>query len=390
MNIKSLILLAVILGINVANATRFEIFQTVPVETNLAIAGLRSTQDVWLELIQSAKQSIYLEQFYISNSDNNQNDPSLTKVLNALIAAAKSGVQVQIIVDNSFYKNYPADVNSLATNANIHVRIIDLSKTGGIQHAKFFLVDGKLATVGSANFDWRALTHIHEINFLTDDRGYVTKLSNIFASDWGISSPMAGAASTDSGVIPTVPEEQGSNQIQLVASPMVIAPKTDSTIEALFSKIQSAKKSIQIQTYEYSVKNYNSSERWTALSDNLKAAANRGVKVQLLVDQSKVDKNRADLLDLARTPNIEVRGVQVPQWSGGSIPYARLIHSKYMVFDNGASAEKSAWIGTENDQKNYFYASRNVGAIFSIPEAVDQLEQVFQTVWNSPYSRAVN
>ena len=34
---------------------------------------------------------------------------------------------------------------------------------GGVQHAKFFIVDGEEVFLGSQNFDWRALKHIHEL-----------------------------------------------------------------------------------------------------------------------------------------------------------------------------------------------------------------------------------
>ena len=56
--------------------------------------------------------------------------------------------------------------------------------------------------------------------------------------------------------------------------------------------------------------------------------------------------------------NIEVKLVTIPEWSGGFIPFARVIHAKYLVVD----AEHS-WLGTSNWSKDYFFKSRNVGIV---------------------------
>ena len=45
----------------------------------------------------------------------------------------------------------------------------------------------------------------------------------------------------------------------------------------------------------------------------------------------------------------------IPQWSGGEVPFARVAHAKFAIFDG-----RRAWIGTSNWEGDYFAKSRNV------------------------------
>ena len=69
---------------------------------------------------------------------------------------------------------------------NIEVRMIDFGKIGGggIQHSKFFIVDGEQVFFGSQNFDWRALKHIHEIGVRIHHRQAASAYLDIFNLDW--------------------------------------------------------------------------------------------------------------------------------------------------------------------------------------------------------------
>ena len=61
-------------------------------------------------------------------------------------------------------RTYPRTADSLARLPGFEVRLVDFRRiAGGVQHAKFFLVDGETTFLGSQNFDWRALKHIHEL-----------------------------------------------------------------------------------------------------------------------------------------------------------------------------------------------------------------------------------
>jgi 3',5'-cyclic AMP phosphodiesterase CpdA len=52
---------------------------------------------------------------------------------------------------------------------------------------------------------------------------------------------------------------------------------------------------------------------------------------------------KKELVALSQLKKVKVRSVTIPQWSGGKIDYARLIHSKYLVVDGTSSR-----VGSEN------------------------------------------
>ena len=145
---------------DIAGHPEFELVESAPIETVLDNPDIRNTYEVWLEMINGAKKSLDIEQFYISNRAG---EP-LEDIIATIERAADRGVAVRIIAEAKFYKTYPETIERLRRNKNIEARLIDFGKiAGGIQHAKYFIVDGKSVFLGSQNFDWRALKHIHEL-----------------------------------------------------------------------------------------------------------------------------------------------------------------------------------------------------------------------------------
>ena len=345
-----------------------ETVQSVPLETTLTAPGIKLTQQVWLDIINSAQHSIDIEQFYI----NNKAGESLEPVLKAIHDAAARDVQIRFIVDSKFYKTYPDQPNILSQVKNIQVRTIDFSSTGGIQHSKYFVADQSDAYVGSANFDWLALSHIHEVGLHIKDSKTGSSLESIFEADWATATPLqknlAQFAVDDSVVV--------------VASPVSKNPSgLGASLNAIIQSIDTARKSLRIQMYEYNTRNLPGKPKWTLLDSAIRRAAARGVRVQIAVDVIAMKAGSDDLKSLASVKNVEVRTITIPQWSGGHLDYARLVHSKYFTVD-----DTSGWVGSENWSLNYFIGSRNVGLIFQSSEINRQLNSVFDQVWNSNYT----
>jgi phosphatidylserine/phosphatidylglycerophosphate/cardiolipin synthase-like enzyme len=262
-------------------------------------------------------------------------------------------------------------------------RTIDFSSTDGVQHAKFFLVDRQVSFVGSQNFDWRALNQIHEIGLKINDVTVATNLQAIFEKDWRAGKTV-GSQKVD-GILGTRTVAQDAS-LRVVAAPEKINPDGISyTLDSLTSLISEAgNTTIRIQVMEYTTRPNRGSPKWKAIDDALRAAASRNVKVQLMVDISDLKKAKGDLTALAALDNVEVRVVTIPPWSGGAVPFARLIHSKYMVIDT-----RVAWVGSENWSENYFENTRDVGVITSANNVTRALNQVFEQVWNSAYAKSL-
>jgi phosphatidylserine/phosphatidylglycerophosphate/cardiolipin synthase-like enzyme len=367
-------------------APRVEVVQSVPIETTLDVAGIPHTQEVWVQMIQSARSTLDLEEFYI----NGEAGQSLDPVLAAIRDAAARGVQVRLLIDSKFYSTYPNDPDGLAQVPNIQVKTIDYSKVGGIQHSKYIVVDRTQVFVGSANLDWLALTHIHEVGLHITDSSIATSLDSVFEKDWKAGKAINAGLSLMSSMLSfnlnsSITDFFDSRaDYQLVASPPSTNPSGISdSLSAVIQLLNQAKHSIRVQVYQYATKVYGSSKHWYKLDQALKKAAARGVHVQLLVDAVSLKTGKKDLRDLASLENVEVRVVRIPEWSGGHIDYARLVHSKYLVVDDA-----KAWVGTENWEQSYFTGSRNVGIITQASGTVDQLARIFHQVWASDYLSA--
>src|SRR5262249_51216694 len=72
---------------------------------------------------------------------------------------------------------------------------IDMKKVsgGGVQHAKYMIVDGEDVFVGSQNFDWRSLKDIHELGVRARDTRIAGLFARVFTADWDVATPVCGA-----------------------------------------------------------------------------------------------------------------------------------------------------------------------------------------------------
>jgi len=367
----------------------FEIVESAPVGTILANADIRNAHEVWLEMIGHAKKSIDAEEFYISN----QTGEPLEDVMAGIIAAARRGVSVRMIVDARMYKTYPETADSLGRQKNITTRVIDFGRlAGGIQHSKYFIVDGEEIFFGSQNFDWRALKHIHELGIRLKSKEAIQMYRDIFDLDWKLSekndpSFIKEALMPKSYAVPIRLVEGPGDTLTFIptASPKSLIPDTTLWDETNIVKlIDAANHEVMLQFLTYSPLSRGKS-LYTVLNEALVRVAQRGVKVRLIV--SDWEKNRAEveqLKKLALTPNIEVKFSSIPDWSGGYISFARVEHCKYIVVDSS-----SCWLGTSNAEKSYFYNTRNVGVVVFNSKIAGILRRVFFKGWFGPYTELV-
>jgi len=356
-----------------------------PVETTLDHADIPDAWRVWPEMIGAATRTLEIEQFYVSNTPGGRLEP----VIQAIEAAADRGVHVRLIAEEKFAKQYPETLERLAARRGIEVRRLDTAKSmGGVQHAKFFIVDGREAFFGSQNFDWRALEHIQELGLRVRVPGVVQALGAIFEYDWVLAAGTRPAApSASSGLGPFSAHFGGETvQVTPVFSPQGYLPDPATwDLPRLVGLIDGAKRTVRVQLLTYRAKSRSGGE-FRELEDALKRASMRGVKVELLVaDWSKRAGTIEGLQALHAPPHLTVKLTTIPRWSGGFIPYARVMHSKYMVVDGQA-----AWVGTSNWERNYFTETRNVGLIVEGVVFARELERLFSDSWTSPYAAEVD
>jgi len=376
-----------------------QLVESFPVETSLDHPDLPEAAQVWLAMIGRASRRLDFAQFYASDTAGSRLEP----IVAAIEQAAARGVSVRFLAEKKFHATYPGTLDRLAAQAGIEVRLFDVGALmGGVLHAKYFLVDGREAYVGSQNFDWRALDHILELGVRVRDPGVADAFQRVFEYDW----TLAGGGSRDTDAPPSsVPDAEDA---RVAASVMLLsagdgAPPETLRVTPVFSPrewlpagarwdlpeivslIDQARGTVRVQLLTYRSAG-REGDYFDDLENALRRAAGRGVQVQMLLsDWSQRRGIIESLQSLEVLPGIEVRLVTIPPWSGGFIPFSRVIHAKYLVVDGSA-----AWIGTSNWERDYFHGSRNAGLILAGGGLPSRLEGFFLDVWRSPYAAPVD
>ena len=363
--------------------------ETRPIESALGNPALPSALGTWVRLFEGAQKTLDLEQFYLSTWPHEPMDD----VLDALGAAVKRGVRVRLLLDASMYRTYPRAADSLAKVPGLAVRLVDYRRiAGGIQHSKFFLVDGETTFLGSQNFDWRALKHIHELGVRIRDRRVTADFQRVFELDWAMGTPVGQTPDTTRVALAAqVPHARGTLPYRIVQAPgdtVLLWPSwnprrfiPDTTLwdqDMIVRTLDRAQTEVVLQLLSYSLGDRRLRDETLDLA--LRRAAARGAKVRIIVSDWETGSSGLKALQaLTRVPGIEVRLSTVPEWSGGYIPFGRVEHCKYVVVDT-----LWTWVGTSNWSPDYFHASRNLAVTMMNRPLARDARAIFETSWQAP------
>ncbi|WLI31257.1 phospholipase D-like domain-containing protein [Pseudomonas rhodesiae] len=363
----------------------FELVHTVPVDTALGTADLRQPGPVWIELFDGAKNTIDIGQFYAADHPGSVMD----KVIDHLEAAGKRGVKIRFLMEEKGIKlSEGSTLERLRAIPNLTFRVLPYGQvSGGIIHAKYMIVDGRQAFVGSQNFDWRSLEHIHETGLRISDATVVGQVQAIFDQDWQAQQALAEHRPVP---LPTTGQAPARTGNYLVASPQRYNPPgvSDSQLE-LPRLLAEAKKEVRVQLLDYAPLSYgpdNTRPYYAVIDNAVRAAAARGVSIKLMVSNWNTDKLELPYLkSLAVLPNVQIKIVTLPEAKQGFIPYARVIHSKTMEIDG-----QLAWVGTSNWLGGYLDNSRNLEVVMRSETMAKRVGDLHRQLWDGPYARALN
>ena len=133
----------------------------------------------YIKMIMTAQHRLWIQSPYLIPDDS---------VLDAIKIAAMSGVDVRIMVpdkpDHAFV--YRATQYYARELADAGVKIYYYNN--GFIHAKTIVIDGQVASVGSANMDFRSFKLNFEVNAFLYDADLAQELERIFLEDQKISS----------------------------------------------------------------------------------------------------------------------------------------------------------------------------------------------------------
>ena len=381
--------------------------ESVPTETTLDLPDLEEAATTWSKVIDETQHRFRVASFYFSRIGDGEDASApegvhdlMAPILEKLAAAPERGVRVQLLADGKFQKTYPEVPAWLETVPGAEVRILDAeSHWGGVLHAKYFLSDDDVLFVGSQNWDWRALDQIHELGGLVKHPKLAADLGRLFDLDWdlaGTDAPSGEGQSPASGVsqaslfdLPgsAVATERGDIVTALLAAspPTALPEGIPWDLPLLVEMIDAAQDSVHLQLLSYGV-----TDRENRLFDDLdralRRAVVRGATVRIILSNwSKSGYRLPWIKSLAVLPNVEIRFTNIPEFSGGFIPFARVEHAKYLTVDGHL-----LWIGTSNWSRGYFHDSRNVSLFFRGPGATRDPDRFFYLSWNGPYTETVD
>jgi len=390
---KKLLLMLILIGQGAPlRAAEIEFAESVPEETVYGSTLAARPAQMWVDMINGAVKTLDLEEFYIADKPG----AALEPVLAAIRAAAARGVKVRFIVEKAMMKETSNTLPGLAAEKNISARVIEFRKiAGGIQHAKFFVVDGREVFVGSQNFDWRSLSQVHELGARVKSERAARDFGLIFEGDWAMADgaglktafPVKRGSPLNSNN-PEPAQVRGSSvSYRLAFSPAGFIPAGFNVeIDEMLKLINNAKKSIHAQVMTYSLFPHGKKDRWEGLNRAFRAAGKRGVKVELIfADWSMGGKSDNDIKDLSKAENVSVKISSLPRHSGGPIPFARVEHCKYLVFDS-----EKAMLSTSNWTPDYFTDTRGAALIVEGAAGAAVLEDIFNRSWNGPYASPVD
>lgn len=153
---------------------------------------------------------------------------------------------------------------------------------------------------------------------------------------------------------------------------------------------QHATRSIDVQYFIWSTDNIG-----ILASEALLSAAERGVKVRVLVDDFLLDVDEQSLLALAAHPNVEIR-IYNPQYSVGTSTLQRVwrvatgfrrvnqrMHDKTAIFDNLVGITGGRNMADEYFDYDHAYNFRDRDVLL-LGRAVNEMTAHFETFWQSP------
>ncbi len=138
-------------------------------------------KQAYIKMISMARETCFIQTPYFMP------DPS---VIDALRIAAASGVDVRVMIpskpDHAFV--FWASQSFCADLLDAGVR--SFKYNNGFLHAKTFVVDGKVGSVGSANVDPRSFHLNFETNVIIFDETFATHLRDAFLADQAVSTEL--------------------------------------------------------------------------------------------------------------------------------------------------------------------------------------------------------
>jgi phosphatidylserine/phosphatidylglycerophosphate/cardiolipin synthase-like enzyme len=315
-----------------------------------------------IQAIDATKTSIRLSLYEFSSRS----------LFQALQRAKRRGVNVQIVLDysNSFPENEPGAEYRRRRSEQIwglvrdrfDLRILRGETQFGINHNKFAVFDGKMAEFGSYNWSYTSEhSHYENANFSTE-RPRVDALNGYWDYLWALAVPEAQARlHVWPETVPAPPADANpSVAFNGIKLPLYVFTPGDKLEDVLVSAIDAARTSVDYAMF---------SPRSAKVAQALKRAADRGLRVRAVIDesqsQSEYFKPFSDWLALN---GVKVKILSGPNGPESDYPMAEKMHNKFMILDGTlvetGSANHTKRASMDNYENAHFLSDKTDAAGF--------------------------
>ena len=137
-------------------------------------------ENIYINIISNAKKYVYIFTPYLVIDTSTQS---------ALELAAKRGVDVRIVIPHIPDKKIVYQVTKSYCPALIKAGVKIYEYTPGFIHAKSFICDDEIATVGTINMDYRSLVHHFECGCFFYKTSIIKDIYNDYINTFEISDP---------------------------------------------------------------------------------------------------------------------------------------------------------------------------------------------------------
>jgi cardiolipin synthase A/B len=285
-----------------------------------AFVGPTGLQARLTSLIDGAQTSLDLAMYVFT----------VSALADRVIAAKSRGVAVRVLFD----PDHPGNTNTRASFNGAGVPNRNAPAIYDFSHAKYMIIDGKVAVIMSSNFDFGSMNDGRNYGMLDRDTGDVADLQAVFDQDWA-----AG------GGDPPKPAD-------LACTRLIVSPVNAKT--RILELIDTAKTTLEVEAFYVTE---------TDVRAAIGAAKQRGAAVRVLLESSSDQTETRSYL--------EGLGIPVHLSSGF------FLHAKLIIADG------VAFVGSENYSFTSLTRNREVGALVFEPAPAAMIKQRFDADWNA-------
>jgi len=287
-----------------------------------------------VDLIDGAKSSVDISQFTFSVSE----------IADAVLRAHGRGVAVRLAIDSA--QNADGSRAKQLEAAGVPVHYVSGKPSGsatGLLHAKFVVVDGHTLLTGSNNFSSTGTTINEENSVLVrnaPDHALLRGFNCHFSAIWAADHAAAGACS----------------------NAVVAFTPSSAPIKLIKDRLRAAQHSIDVMMHHLT---------FTDLVKELRNAAQRGVRVRVLLNVTARDEHGGGVWNELAAAGGEVRYKQV------NPALYQLLHHKLAIVDGRTLVNGSGnWSGSAffNNFENY--------AVYDDPRVLGRMRELFHRLWS--------